>query len=76
MVKEYTEETIKSLDALTHIRIRTGMYIGQLGDGSHPEDGIYILLKEIIDNGIDEFIINITPRINIVCLLYMIYAPL
>jgi topoisomerase IV subunit B len=63
MVKEYTEETIQTLDALAHIRIRTGMYIGQLGDGSHPEDGIYILLKEIIDNGIDEFIMGHGKRI-------------
>ena len=58
MAKAYTEDSIKTLDALSHIRKRTGMYIGRLGDGSHPEDGIYILLKEIIDNCIDEFIMH------------------
>ncbi|MGE3954629.1 MAG: DNA topoisomerase IV subunit B [Parachlamydiales bacterium] len=56
--KQYTEKSIQTLDALTHIRMRTGMYIGRLGDGSHPDDGIYILVKEIIDNSIDEFIMR------------------
>ncbi len=65
MVKEYTEATIQTLDALTHIRMRTGMYIGRLGDGSHPDDGIYILLKEIIDNSIDEFIMNHGNEVHI-----------
>jgi len=50
----YDESTIHTLDALEHIRLRTGMYIGRVGDGSHPQDGIYIMLKEIIDNAIDE----------------------
>ena len=63
MVKEYTEDAVKSLDALSHIRMRSGMYIGRLGDGSHPDDGIYILLKEIIDNSIDEFIMQHGDRI-------------
>ena len=56
--KEYSESSIKTLDALTHIRMRSGMYIGRLGDGSHLDDGIYILMKEIIDNCIDEFIMG------------------
>ncbi|NCF70114.1 MAG: type IIA DNA topoisomerase subunit B [Chlamydiales bacterium] len=58
MAKKYTEKSIKTLDALAHIRLRTGMYIGRLGDGSHQDDGIYILLKEVIDNSIDEFIMG------------------
>src|SRR3982750_2600360 len=51
---EYTEESIKSLDWKEHIRLRPGMYIGKLGDGSSPDDGIYVLMKEVIDNCIDE----------------------
>ncbi len=51
----YTEENIRSLDWREHIRMRPGMYIGKLGDGSSPEDGIYVLLKEVIDNSIDEY---------------------
>src|SRR5882757_11588769 len=51
---EYTEESIKSLDWREHIRLRLGMYIGKLGDGSSPDDGIYVLIKEVIDNCIDE----------------------
>ncbi|MCL2759970.1 MAG: toprim domain-containing protein, partial [Treponema sp.] len=54
----YDEKTIKTLSSLEHIRLRTGMYIGRLGDGSNPDDGIYVLLKEVIDNGIDEFIMG------------------
>ena len=50
---QYTEENIRSLDWKEHIRLRPGMYIGKLGDGSAPDDGIYVLLKEIIDNSID-----------------------
>jgi topoisomerase-4 subunit B len=57
-IKEYSESSIKTVDALTHIRMRSGMYIGRLGDGSHLDDGIYILMKEIIDNSIDEFIMG------------------
>ena len=52
---DYSEDTIRHLDDMTHIRMRPGMYIGRLGDGSHAEDGIYVLLKESIDNSIDEF---------------------
>ncbi|MDR2485834.1 MAG: type IIA DNA topoisomerase subunit B [Treponema sp.] len=54
----YDESKIKTLSSLEHIRLRTGMYIGRLGDGSNPDDGIYVLLKEIIDNGIDEYIMG------------------
>lgn len=52
---DYTEDSIKSLDWKDHIRLRPGMYIGKLGDGSSPDDGIYVLVKEVIDNCIDEF---------------------
>ena len=45
----YDEKAIQTLDALEHIRLRTGMYIGRIGDGSHPQDGIYVLLKEVVD---------------------------
>lgn len=58
MAKKYDESTVLSLDALAHIRLRSGMYIGRLGDGSHPDDGIYIMLKEVIDNSVDEFIMH------------------
>lgn len=61
--KEYTESSIQTVDALTHIRLRSGMYIGRLGDGSHPDDGIYVLLKEIVDNGVDEHIMGHGDRI-------------
>lgn len=63
--KEYSESSIKTLDALTHIRMRSGMYIGRLGDGSHLDDGIYILMKEIIDNSIDEFIMGNGKKIEV-----------
>jgi topoisomerase-4 subunit B len=62
---EYDESSIQTLDALEHIRLRTGMYIGRLGDGSHPLDGIYVMLKEVIDNSIDEFIMGHGRRIEI-----------
>ena len=52
---EYTDDNIRHLSDMEHVRTRPGMYIGKLGDGSHPEDGIYVLLKEVIDNSIDEF---------------------
>ncbi len=55
---KYTEENIKSLEPHEHIRLRPGMYIGKLGDGSSPDDGIYILFKEIVDNSIDEFVMG------------------
>ena len=51
----YDEDSIKSLDWKEHIRLRPGMYIGKLGDGTSPDDGIYVLLKEVMDNCIDEF---------------------
>lgn len=62
---EYTEEHIRHLSDMEHIRTRPGMYIGKLGDGSHPDDGIYVLLKEVIDNSIDEFKMNAGKRIEI-----------
>jgi len=58
MAAEYTEEHIKSLEPREHIRLRPGMYIGKLGDGSSPDDGIYVLLKETVDNCIDEFVMG------------------
>ncbi len=61
----YDESKIKTLSSLEHIRMRTGMYIGRVGDGTHYEDGIYILLKEIIDNAIDEFIMGHGRRIDL-----------
>ncbi len=68
MVKEteYTEENIRSLDWKEHIRMRPGMYIGKLGDGSSPDDGIYILLKEVLDNCVDEFVMGVGKIIEIV----------
>ena len=56
--EQYTEDNIRSLDWREHIRLRPGMYIGKLGDGSSPDDGIYILLKEVLDNSIDEFVMG------------------
>ncbi|MCF0198390.1 MAG: type IIA DNA topoisomerase subunit B [Bacteroidaceae bacterium] len=64
-LSDYTEENIRHLDDMEHIRTRSGMYIGRLGDGSSAEDGIYVLLKEIIDNSIDEFKMNAGKRIEI-----------
>ena len=61
----YDEKAIQTLDALEHIRLRTGMYIGRLGDGNHPHDGIYVMLKEVIDNSVDEFIMGEGRRIEI-----------
>lgn len=65
MAKKYDESAVKSLDALTHIRLRPGMYIGRLGSGSHPDDGIYVMIKEIIDNAVDEFIMGNGSKIII-----------
>ncbi len=62
---QYTEENIRSLDWKEHMRLRPGMYIGKLGDGSAPDDGIYVLLKEIIDNSIDEFVMGHGKQIDI-----------
>ena len=61
----YTEDDIKSLDWREHIRMRPGMYIGKLGDGSSPDDGIYILLKEALDNSVDEFVMGHGKEITI-----------
>lgn len=58
MAKQYDENSVQTLDALSHIRLRSGMYIGRLGDGSHADDGIYVMLKEVIDNSVDEFIMR------------------
>lgn len=56
--QNYDESKIITLSSLEHIRLRSGMYIGRLGDGSNIDDGIYVLIKEIIDNSIDEFIMG------------------
>jgi DNA gyrase/topoisomerase IV subunit B len=61
----YDESKIKTLSSLEHIRMRPGMYIGRLGNGSHQDDGIYILIKEVIDNGVDEYIMGAGKRIDI-----------
>src|SRR5690554_3500261 len=62
---QYTEDNIRSLDWKEHIRMRPGMYIGKLGDGSSPDDGIYILIKEVIDNSIDEFVMGTGKTIEV-----------
>ncbi|MGA1197270.1 MAG: ATP-binding protein, partial [Candidatus Latescibacterota bacterium] len=61
----YDESKIKTLSSLEHIRLRTGMYIGRLGNGDDPNDGIYILLKEVVDNAIDEFIMGHGQKVDI-----------
>ncbi|TDM00063.1 MAG: DNA topoisomerase IV [Flavobacteriaceae bacterium] len=65
MSQNYTEDNIRSLDWKEHIRMRPGMYIGKLGDGSAPDDGIYILLKEILDNSIDEYVMGVGKKIEV-----------
>ncbi len=65
MASNYTEDNIRSLDWKEHIRLRPGMYIGKLGDGSSADDGIYVLLKEVIDNSIDEFVMGHGKRIEL-----------
>lgn len=64
-VVEYNDDNIRHLSDMEHVRTRPGMYIGRLGDGSMPEDGIYVLLKEVVDNSIDEFRMNSGKRIEI-----------
>ena len=64
-VVDYTDDNIRHLSDMEHVRTRPGMYIGRLGDGSHPEDGIYVLLKEVIDNSIDEFRMHFGNKIEI-----------
>lgn len=65
MTTGYSEESIKTLEWQEHIRKRPGMYIGKLGDGSQPDDGVYILLKEVLDNSIDEYMMGFGKRIDI-----------
>lgn len=65
MTKKYDESAVQTLDALAHIRLRPGMYIGRLGDGSHHDDGVYVLLKEVVDNSVDEFIMNHGSKIDV-----------
>ena len=62
---EYTDDNIRHLDDMEHIRVRSGMYIGRLGDGSQSDDGIYVLLKEVMDNSIDEFKMGAGKRIEV-----------
>lgn len=62
----YTEDNIRSLDWKEHIRMRPGMYIGKLGDGSSPDDGIYILIKEVLDNSIDEYVMGAGKTIEVI----------
>ncbi len=64
-VPVYDESKIRTLSSLEHIRTRPGMYIGRLGNGSHPDDGIYILLKEVIDNAVDEYIMGFGRKIEV-----------
>ena len=61
----YNEDSIRSLDWKEHIRLRPGMYIGKLGDGAAPDDGIYILFKEVFDNSIDEFVMGYGKNIDV-----------
>jgi DNA gyrase subunit B/topoisomerase-4 subunit B len=61
----YDESKIKTLSSLEHIRLRTGMYIGRIGSGAHPDDGCYVLLKEVVDNAIDEFIMGNGKEVHI-----------
>ncbi|MGQ1890121.1 DNA topoisomerase IV subunit B [Thermophagus sp. OGC60D27] len=65
MVQNYSEETIRTLDWKEHIRKRPGMYIGKLGDGTFADDGIYVLLKEVLDNSVDEFMMGFGKKIQI-----------
>ena len=61
----YDESKIKTLSSLEHIRLRTGMYIGRIGNGSNPDDGCYILMKEVLDNAVDEFIMGHGKEVQI-----------
>ena len=64
-IGDYDDDSIKHLEGLEHVRLRPGMYIGKLGDGSHFDDGIYVLLKEVLDNSVDEFRMNAGKQIDI-----------
>lgn len=61
----YSDENIRTIEGVDHIRLRPGMYIGRLGDGKNPGDGIYVLLKEIVDNSVDEFAMGFGKEIRI-----------
>ena len=61
----YSDDDIKTLDWMEHIRRRPGMYIGKLGDGSYADDGIYVLLKEVLDNSIDEYMMGFGKSIEV-----------
>ena len=65
IITDYTDANVRHLDDVEHIRLRPGMYIGKLGDGSHADDGIYVLIKETVDNSIDEFRMNAGKQIDI-----------
>ena len=65
MSGNYSEENIKTLEWREHIRLRPGMYIGKLGDGSSQDDGIYVLIKEVMDNSIDEFMMGNGKKIDV-----------
>ena len=62
---QYTEDSIRSLDWKEHIRMRPGMYIGKLGDGTAQDDGVYILLKEVVDNCVDEYVMGHGKNIEV-----------
>ena len=64
-VVQYNEDNIRSLEWQEHIRLRPGMYIGKMGDGTAPDDGIYILIKEVVDNAIDEFVMGAGKTVEI-----------
>ncbi|MDE7407277.1 MAG: type IIA DNA topoisomerase subunit B, partial [Muribaculaceae bacterium] len=64
-VQDYTGDDIVTLDWKEHIRRRPGMYIGKLGDGTNPDDGIYVLLKEVLDNAIDEYMMGYGKQLTI-----------
>ena len=61
----YSADSIRTLDWKEHLRLRPGMYIGKLGDGTSSDDGIYVLLKEVLDNGIDEFMMGFGKQITV-----------
>src|SRR5690606_42033530 len=65
MIDNYSEESIQTLDWKEHIRRRPGMYIGKLGDGSYSDDGFYVLLKEVMDNSIDEVMMGYGKKIEV-----------
>ena len=65
IIPSYSADDILTVDSLEHIQLRPGMYIGRLGNGEHADDGIYVLLKEVIDNSIDEFTVGAGKKIDI-----------